>query len=393
MKQSSNCEKNSRPNTAVSFPTQFPAMKRYERKSMDETTIHSNSGSCTTDTSLTRGRTRDMQQDKIKGRQMMNFLHDHATAKEKRTRQMKYSLELKDSSKSYTSLQINSIMRIIVRRFKDLVACERCSLFIMDHKTNELYFKPVGNHEEDNSDPVEIRFPASMGVAGYVATHKKSLNIRNVRQDKRFNSEIDIQTDLRTRTILCAPVMSSKGRLIGVIQMVNKMKRCDQKKTNNIARRRKTDEFNHGYASYFETFSPEDEQTIDRCCVEVAKALEPILFPRDFNNGEHAHSLKHTVERLAAGRRRSSLVNLFQFVNDITKPQEETDGPITFSGKAVSVSEAFSRFQFRSTSGPQMTSSGTGSQDHQLAVSRRKRMNDYNRKRRQSVMKPKDAKL
>ena len=129
--------------------------------------------------------------------------------------------------------------------------------------------------------------------------------------------------------------------------------------------------------------------------IEVSKALEPILFPRDnqFKMNGDSHSPKDTVERLAAGRRRSSLVNLFQFVNGITKLQTVKKAPAnTFSGSEVSVSEAFSKFQFRSTtSGPQISSNAAGSEDHQLAVSRRKRMHEYNERRRRSVFKPRDV--
>ena len=41
----------------------------------------------------------------------------------------------------------------------------------MDHSTDELYFKPVGD-EHGDVDPKEIRFPVTTGVAGKYIIYK-----------------------------------------------------------------------------------------------------------------------------------------------------------------------------------------------------------------------------
>lgn len=165
--------------------------------------------------------------------------------------------------------------------------------------------------------------------------------------------------------------------------MVNKKTEGDARKMNRLARRRKSDNNNHGYASCFESFSTEDEKTINNCCNEVSKALEPIFFPRQSNEDTQkcTSTLKHTVDRLTSGRRRSSLVNLFQFVHDKEKPQhkKQLHESIAFgSSEVIGISEAFSKFQFRSTAGPQISSASKI--DHDLATSKRRRMEEYNRK-------------
>jgi len=82
------------------------------------------------------------QDTKMRGRQIMDCKHDRTIAKEKRKRQMKYSLEVQKSRENAVSLQISSITRIVVQSFRKLIDCERCALFLMDHATNELCFKP-----------------------------------------------------------------------------------------------------------------------------------------------------------------------------------------------------------------------------------------------------------
>ena len=355
------------------------------------------------------------QNSKMKGRQIMSSKHDFDKAQEKRKRQLKYALEVKTSQKNAISLQISSITRIVVQSFRKLIDCERCALFLMDHKTNELCFKPVGN--EHDTDPREIRFPASAGVAGWVATKGQALNIRNAYQDERFNPEIDKQTNFRTRAILCTPVFSSKGHLFGVIQMVNK-KKGDYWTITSMAKKKKSDAKHHGYESCFEPFSEEDERLLHRCCVQVSRALEPFLEPTNIPESNHnlssesdgSKSCNNSLNALIANeakknrrssitscrrdsnisikteaslrreRRRSSVGSLIQFVNAETGNSHSghtaTEGMF---GRDAGVSEAIRRFEFRSAAGPQMSAKGQlkSNPDRLIAATKRKRMVDY----------------
>lgn len=304
-------------------------------------------------------------------------------AREKRKRQLKYSAEIQSSKQNYVALQISSITRIVVQSFRKLIDCERCALFLMDHSTNELYFKPVGETEHD-TDAKEIRFPASAGVAGYVATKGVLLNIRDAYHDNRFNSEIDKQTNFRTRSILCAPVLSSMGHLFGVIQMVNK-KKGDSKLIQSIAKKKKTDNKHHGYASCFEPFSTEDEQILDLCCCRVSKSLEPVLCPTKDDNATQEvqfDSSRKTIRGSHKDRRRSSVGNLVQFVNSMEPGVRTIQTRRAQPGLiGVGVCEALTKFQFRTTIvGPQMSAKAHQKDDPErlLAATKRKRMVDYN---------------
>lgn len=334
---------------------------------------------------------------------------DLAKAQEKRKRQMKYALEVKTEKKNFIAFQISSITRIVVQSFRKLINCERCALFLMDHNTNELCFKPVGS--DHDVDPKEIRFSASTGVAGWVATKRQALNIPNAYHDSRFNPEIDKQTHFRTRAILCAPVLSSKGKLFGVIQMVNK-KKGDTKTILSLAKKKKSDSKHHGYESAFEPFSIEDEKVLHRCCVQVSRALAPILSPshedetvleagkslgrfvsneamnklrKDTNNDGGRSSIisaNNTLKR--RDRRRSSVGSLVQFVNAETG--NSVKGNVSKQGMfggVSSVSEATHNFQFRSAAeGPQISAKGQSDPERLLAACKRKRMVDYNIQRR-----------
>ncbi len=78
----------------------------------------------------------------------------------------------------------------------------------------------------------DLKLPiAEQSVAGYVATHKKLLNIKDVYDEKelarystqlRFLQEVDKRTGYRTKQMLVAPIVDvGGGDLIGVIQVIN----------------------------------------------------------------------------------------------------------------------------------------------------------------------------
>jgi adenylate cyclase len=68
----------------------------------------------------------------------------------------------------------------------------------------------------------EIPFKIKQGVAGWVVTNKKPAVIENAQNDDRFNRAVDVITGIRTRSLLCAPVIR-KDKVMGVIELVNRV--------------------------------------------------------------------------------------------------------------------------------------------------------------------------
>lgn len=44
--------------------------------------------------------------------------------------------------------------------------------------------------------------------------------------DPRFNPEVDRRTGMRTESILAAPILDKGGKLVGVLQCINKVKQA-----------------------------------------------------------------------------------------------------------------------------------------------------------------------
>ncbi|XP_078504752.1 cAMP and cAMP-inhibited cGMP 3',5'-cyclic phosphodiesterase 10A isoform X2 [Lissotriton helveticus] len=136
---------------------------------------------------------------------------------------------LLDVSKTYFDniVAIDSLLEHIMIYAKNLVNADRCALFQVDHNNKELYSDLFDIGEEDEGKPVfkktkEIRFSIEKGIAGQVARTGEVLNIPDAYADPRFNREVDLYTGYTTRNILCMPIVS-RGSVIGVVQMVNKL--------------------------------------------------------------------------------------------------------------------------------------------------------------------------
>ena len=112
---------------------------------------------------------------------------------------------------------IDSLLKTIADETTCSLNAERCSVFILDRDTKELWSKVATGIEFE-----EIRFPMNKGLAGHVATTGETVNIKNAYSDSRFNKEIDLQTGYHTRNILCIPIRNMHYEIIGVLQVLNK---------------------------------------------------------------------------------------------------------------------------------------------------------------------------
>jgi len=135
------------------------------------------------------------------------------------TRQVKNLQSLLDVSKAMAGeIPLDNLLQVIVQKTEEVLEADRCSLFLYDEDRNELWSKVA----QGLGGLKEIRFSLDRGIAGEVARTRKGINIPDAYTDPRFNAEIDKQTGYRTHSILCLPMTTSSGRLIGVIEVLNK---------------------------------------------------------------------------------------------------------------------------------------------------------------------------
>jgi HD-GYP domain-containing protein (c-di-GMP phosphodiesterase class II) len=112
---------------------------------------------------------------------------------------------------------LDRLLHLVVTSAARIVNADRCSLFLVDRKRGELWTKVA-----QGMGMAEIRVPIGSGIAGAVAESGQSVSLPDAYTDPRFNASVDKQTGYRTKSILCVPMRSLEGEVVGVVQALNK---------------------------------------------------------------------------------------------------------------------------------------------------------------------------
>jgi serine phosphatase RsbU (regulator of sigma subunit) len=115
------------------------------------------------------------------------------------------------------AVDLDSVLAVIRSRATEVMEAERGSIFVHDERTGTLW-----NRASEGLASGRARVAVGTGIAGHVAQTGELLNVPDAYRDPRFSPETDRQTDFRTRSILCAPLIGHSGKLLGVIQVLNK---------------------------------------------------------------------------------------------------------------------------------------------------------------------------
>ncbi|HSB05837.1 MAG TPA: GAF domain-containing sensor histidine kinase [Thermodesulfobacteriota bacterium] len=114
-------------------------------------------------------------------------------------------------------LQLNEMLLRIAQKAAEVMEADRCSLFLYDPKTNELWSTvALGMGEQ------VIRIRSGVGAAGYCFKTGEVVNLKDTYRDPRFNKEVDARTGYHTQSLLCMPLYNRAGEKLGVIQLLNK---------------------------------------------------------------------------------------------------------------------------------------------------------------------------
>ncbi|MDD4929695.1 MAG: GspE/PulE family protein [Gallionella sp.] len=132
------------------------------------------------------------------------------------------------TNKIHATSNIDEIMLDVSKDICSLFNADRLTIYVVGDDSVSLVSKvKTGlNSFKDLKLPI-----AEQSVAGYVAVHKKLLNIKDVYDEQelsrysshlRFLQEVDRRTGYRTKQMLVAPILDvHSGDLVGVIQVIN----------------------------------------------------------------------------------------------------------------------------------------------------------------------------
>ena len=135
---------------------------------------------------------------------------------ERRARQLS---KLNEITRRLTStLEIEPLLKTIMRDAVEMLDCEAGSLIMVDQPTGELVFRVVEGNAAGQL--AGVRMPPGSGLAGRVVRTREPLIIDDVTQNPEWFSQNDHQTGFITRTVLVVPLLV-KENVTGVVEVIN----------------------------------------------------------------------------------------------------------------------------------------------------------------------------
>ncbi|EDK31422.2 GAF domain protein (macronuclear) [Tetrahymena thermophila SB210] len=135
---------------------------------------------------------------------------------------MNLILKMKQVIKCIYNLQhkmnISEVFDALSNECISILSCDKSSIFLLDEKSNLFWTK--GN----KNDMIKLSVDQS-GFCGHVAQTGQTINVLDAHLDDRFDKQLDLKNNYRTKSVLCAPIFDTKSsnRVMGVLQVTNKL--------------------------------------------------------------------------------------------------------------------------------------------------------------------------
>ena len=108
-----------------------------------------------------------------------------------------------------------TMLATVTAAARQVLRAERSSVWLHDAAADELVLKVA-------DDIRDVRVPAGTGLVGACARERVAINVPDCYADARFDPAVDRRSGFRTRCSLTLPLVDHEGRLVGVMQVLNK---------------------------------------------------------------------------------------------------------------------------------------------------------------------------
>jgi len=116
-----------------------------------------------------------------------------------------------------SSIDADVLFASILTVARNELHVDRGTLYFVDEQKKEIWTKIAGELS------TEIRMPIGKGLAGTVAATGEPVILHDAYDDSRFDRSSDQRTGYRTRSMLCVPIKNRGQRVVGVLQLLNKL--------------------------------------------------------------------------------------------------------------------------------------------------------------------------
>ncbi|NRA35798.1 MAG: GAF domain-containing protein [Polyangiaceae bacterium] len=169
-------------------------------------------------------------------RQAFDFLAVKGRSKVRAQTVTRYRYELDEMIEIARALttehDIERLLDLILQKSRHITGADAGSMYIVedsdeDGEKNRLRFK-LSQNDSIGFDSAEFTMPLNQkSMAGYAACEKETVNIDDVYNlpsgsPYGFDRSFDERMKYRTKSVLCFPLVSSQGDVMGVLQLINK---------------------------------------------------------------------------------------------------------------------------------------------------------------------------
>ena len=129
-----------------------------------------------------------------------------------------------------SEMNLEKLLDLLIIKIIEFAKCDACSLYLREYNPDRLLFQSSRTMSlQDRKERLKsIQVPLeTKSISGFVALTGEVVNIKdcnNIENDKKykFNDSFDKQTGYKTVSMLAVPLKNNKGKIVGVVQLINK---------------------------------------------------------------------------------------------------------------------------------------------------------------------------
>jgi HD-GYP domain-containing protein (c-di-GMP phosphodiesterase class II) len=182
-----------------------------------------------------------------------------------------------------TEREIDRLLNLILEKSRFVTGADAGSMYVVDGDDpdltrRQLHFK-LSQNDSLSFDSREFTMPiSSRSISGYVALEQRTLRLEDVYDMPPgspfgFDRSFDEKVGYRTKSMLVTPLTSSKGEVIGVLQLINKKREA---KTKLLA----PEDFERNVVP----FDERSEQLVTTLAAQAGIALENAILYEEIRN-------------------------------------------------------------------------------------------------------------
>jgi Nif-specific regulatory protein len=113
--------------------------------------------------------------------------------------------------------RMEDLLQAMAEAATELLTADRASIFLWDKANKTLVGRPALGLKDD-----ELRIPDDTGIVGQVIQTGEPRRVDGGRDEDQIARAVDTQTGYHTKTLLCVPLRSPTGKLLGAFEVLNK---------------------------------------------------------------------------------------------------------------------------------------------------------------------------